>query len=401
MMLISVSKAEDLIHKALPASKSTAIPLTEANGYVLAMDIKAEHDYPPFDRITKDGIAITSANFTGEGQYMGLSGYAQAGKPQAVLEDASMVIEVATGAPLPLDTDAVIPYEEIEKQTDRVILNTKQVYAGQNIHPQGSDSKKGTILIEKDAIIGSPEIAILGSNGIQSVSAYAKPCIAIVTTGDELVASDAKVKPHQLRRSNDVMLQAALQGHGFTNIHCSHMPDDAVQLHAEFVKVLNVADVVLISGGVSKGIYDLIPDVLKKLAVKKIFHGVRQRPGKPMWFGKKADTLVFGLPGNPVSALTCALRYVVPTLKRISGYSKSLIDYKTLGEAVDVDVPFTVFLPVKANPNNEVVPLPHNGSGDFTSLVDSSGFIELSSDTNQFYAGERYPFIPWRAPCLF
>lgn len=399
-MLTSVSKAKDLIHEALPASKSAAIPLTEANGYVLAMDIKAERDYPPFDRITKDGIAIASASFTGKGQYMGLIGYAQAGKPQAVLEDTGMVIEVATGAPLPQGTDAVIPYEEIEKQTDRVILNTKQVLAGQHIHPQGSDSKKGTILIEKGAIIGSPEIAILGSNGIHTVSVYAKPCIAIVTTGDELVATNANVGPYQIRRSNDVMLQAALQGHGFADIHCSHMPDNATQLHAEFAKVMDVADVVLISGGVSKGVFDLIPDVLKKLAVKNIFHGVCQRPGKPMWFGKKGHTLVFGLPGNPVSSLTCALRYVVPALKKTSGFNESLTDFRTLGEAVDVNVPFTVFLPVKANFNNEVVPVSHNGSGDFASLVDSCGFIELPGDTHHFYAGERYPFIPWRAPCL-
>lgn len=399
-MLISVSKAEKLIYEALPVPKTTAIPLIEANDYMLAADIKAERDYPPFDRITMDGIAIASASFTGEGQHMNLNGYAQAGKPQAVLKDAGAAIEVATGAPLPQGTDAVIPYEEIEKQANEVILKTKQVRARQHIHTQGSDSKEGTILIKKGAIIGSPEVAILGSNGIHAVSVYAKPRIAIITTGDELVATDAKVEPHQLRRSNDVMLQAALQGQGFTNIHCSHMPDDAAQLHTEFAKVLDAADVVLISGGVSKGTYDLIPDVLKKLAVRSIFHGVRQRPGKPMWFGKKKNVLVFGLPGNPVSALTCTLRYVVPALKKISGYSESLTDCRTLGEAVDVDVPFTVFLPVKANPNNEVVSVPHNGSGDFTSLVDSSGFIELSSDTNSFYAGERYRFIPWRASCL-
>lgn len=399
-MLISVSKAEKLIYEALPVPKTTAIPLIEANDYMLATDIKAERDYPPFDRITKDGIALASTSFTGEGQHMNLNGYAQAGKPQAVLEDAGAAIEVATGAPLPQGTDAVIPYEEIEKQADEVILKTKQVRVRQHIHPQGSDSKEGAILIKKGAIIGSPEVAILGSNGIHAVSVYAKPRIAIITTGDELVATDAKVEPHQLRRSNDVMLQVALQGYGFANIHCSHVPDDASQLHAEFAKVLSVADVVLISGGVSKGVYDLIPGVLKKLAVKNIFHGVYQRPGKPMWFGKKKHTLVFGLPGNPVSALTCTLRYVVPALKKISGYTESDIYYKTLGEAVDVNVPFTVFLPVKANLNNEVVSVPHNGSGDFISLSDSSGFIELLSNTNHFYAGERYRFIPWRVSCL-
>ena len=399
-MLISVSKAEKLIHKALPVPKATAMPLSEVNGYVLAADIKAERDYPPFDRITMDGIAIDSASFTGEGQHMGLSGYAQAGKPQAVLEDAATAIEVATGAPLPQGTDAVIPYEKIEKQAGEVIFNTREVCAGQHIHPQASDSKKGAILIEKGAIIGSPEIAILGSNGIHTVSIYAKPRIAIITTGDELVATEAKIEPYQLRRSNDVMLQAALQGYGFDNILCSHIPDDVTQLQVGFAELLDVADVVLISGGVSKGTFDLVPDVLKKLAVKNIFHGVCQRPGKPMWFGKKANTLVFGLPGNPVSALTCTLRYVLPALKKISGHIEPFIDYKTLGEAVDVNVAFTVFLPVQANSNNEVVSVPNNGSGDFASLSDSNGFIELPSETKHFYAGERYSFIPWRAPCL-
>lgn len=399
-MLISVSEAEKLIDEAQPAPRLIALPLIEAHGYVLAIDIKAERDYPPFDRITKDGIALDSTRITGKGQHIKLSGYAQAGKPRVVLKEMDSVIEVATGAPLPQGTDAVIPYEEIDKHTDGVVLNTKQVRAGQHIHAQGSDCKKETVLIKKNTIIASPEMAILGSNGMHTVSVYAKPCIAIVTTGDELVATNAKVKSHQLRRSNDVMLQGTLQGHGFTNIDCIHVADDATQLYTEFAKALNAADVVLITGGVSKGTYDLIPDVLQELAVKNIFHGVRQRPGKPMWFGKKEHTLVFGLPGNPVSALTCTLRYVVPALKKMSGQIEQFTDYKTIGEAIDVNVSLTVFMPVKANANGEIVPVSHNGSGDFTSLADSCGFIELPGDTYHFYAGERYPFILWRTPCL-
>ena len=337
--MISVCKAEKLIDEALPAPKATAVPLSEANDTVLAADIKAERDYPPFDRITKDGIAIASSSFTSAGQCMNLSGYAQAGKPQAVLKESGTAIEVATGAPLPQGTDAVIPYEEITKQTGGVILNTQQVRAGQHIHSQASDSNKGDVLIKKGTTIGSLETAILGSNGLHTVSVFAKPRITIITTGDELVATDARVEPHQIRRSNDVMLQAALQGHGFTDIHCSHLPDDARQLYDGFAKALGVSDVVLISGGVSKGVYDLIPDVLKKLAVKNIIHGVSQRPGKPMWFGKKKRTLVFGLPGNPVSALSCTLRYVIPAIKKMSGYRESRIDCKTLGKAVDVNTP--------------------------------------------------------------
>ena len=398
-MLISVSRAEQLICEALPALKTATIPLSHANYFVLAVDIIAKRDYPPFHRMTKDGIALSSSCFAGYGQCMKLSGYAQAGKPQAVLEDATMAIEVATGAPLPRGTDAVIPYEEVEKQAEAVILNTDHVRVGQNIHPQASDCRKGDVLINKGTIIGSPEIAILGSNGIQSVEVYAKPRIAIVTTGDELVSVDSNIKPHQLYRSNDVMLLAALQGHGFTSIHCTHVPDDASLIYSEFAKTFDAADVVLISGGVSKGVYDFIPEVLKKIAVKKIFHGVAQRPGKPMWFGKKGRKLVFGLPGNPVSALTCTLRYVIPALKKLSGYSKSHCVTKTLGEAVDINVPLTVFLPVKVNTNNEVVPVSHNGSGDFISLAESSGFIELPPETNHFYAGECYRFIPWRASC--
>jgi len=398
-MLISVSKAEQLICEALPEPKTATIPLIHANNLILAVAIIAKRDYPPFHRITKDGIALSSSCFTGYGQRMKLSGYAQAGKPQAVLEDATMAIEVATGAPLPRGTDAVIPYEEVEKQAGTVILNTDHVSVGQNIHSQANDCRKGDVLIKKGTIIGSPEIAILGSNGIQSVEVYTKPRIAIVTTGDELVAVDSNIKPHQLYRSNDVMLLAALQGHGFASIHYTHVPDDASRLYSELAKTLDAVDVVLISGGVSKGAYDFIPEVLKKIAVKKIFHGVSQRPGKPLWFGRKGRKLVFGLPGNPVSALTCTLRYVIPAVKKLSGYSESHCATKTLGEAVDINVPLTVFMPVKVNANNEVVPVSHNGSGDFISLAESSGFIELPGETNHFYAGERYRFIPWRASC--
>ncbi|MCZ6897834.1 MAG: molybdopterin molybdotransferase MoeA [Betaproteobacteria bacterium] len=400
-MLISVSKARKLIDESLPSPKQTTLPLNKSNGYVLAAGTEAERDYPPFDRITMDGIAIASTSFTGAGQQMILEGYAQAGKPQAKLKDSSVAIEVATGAPLPRGADTIIPYEEITKQTGKVVLNTKLVHAGQYVHSQGSDCKQGTVVIKKGSMIGPPEIAILSSNGINAVAVFAKPRIAIITTGDELVTNNTKIEPHQLRRSNDVMLQTAIQERGFTNIYCTHLSDDAGLLHAELAEVLKKVDIVLITGGVSKGTYDLIPDVLEKLGVKNIFHGVRQRPGKPMWFGKKGNTLVFGLPGNPVSALTCTLNYVIPVLKKVSGHVELVTEHKTLGEAVDINSPLTVFLPVKANPEDEMISVPHNGSGDFTSLADSCGFIELSGDTDHFYAGERYPFTPWRKPCLF
>jgi len=400
-MLISVSNARKLIDESLPLPKQTTLPLTKSSGYVLAADTEAERDYPPFDRITMDGIAIARTNFTGAGQQMNLEGYAQAGKPQATLKNSGVAIEVATGAPLPQGADAVIPYEEITKQASKAVLNTKCVHAGQYIHPQGSDCKQGAVVITKGSMIGPPEIAILGSNGIHTVSVFAKPKIAIITTGDELVTSNTKIKPHQLRRSNDAMLQTAIQEYRFTNISCTHLSDDAGLLHAELAEVLKKVDLVLITGGVSKGTFDLIPGVLEKLGVKNIFHGVRQRPGKPMWFGKKEDTLVFGLPGNPVSALTCTLLYVIPVLKRISGLVELVTEQRTLGEAVDTNSPLTVFLPVKANSEDELISISHNGSGDFTSLADSCGFIELSGDTDHFYAGERYPFTPWRTPCLF
>ncbi len=400
-MLLDVKTAELKVLGALGVLPEEIFILAQARGRVLAEDIHAKRPYPPFDRATKDGISVLSTHIKKmePGHIYKSETYAQAGMPQTTLGGPQNCIEVATGAPLPHGADCVIPYEDLEKTDAGFRVIEANISEGANLHHLGADIRKGDLLLTKGTMIEAPEITMLASNGVAEISVYKKPKIAIITTGDELLPLDTDAKPHQLYRSNDVMIAAVFEKGGFDVNFIRHVQDDFESTRAVIEEALKGSDIILITGGVSKGKYDFVPDALDDLEVQKILHRVAQRPGKPMWFGvSKTGVPVFGLPGNPVSALTCTLRYALPAVRKMSGiasdsHKKSFVE---LAEPIAFKPPLTYFAPVRIDEYNKAYPLPHNGSGDFMSLVDSDGFIELSADHKHFNAGEYYPFYSWR-----
>jgi molybdopterin molybdotransferase len=237
------------------------------------------------------------------------------------------------------------------------------------------------------------------------------PIVAFISTGDELVDIEDIPKPHQIRRSNDTAVKAALYRKGYASVETSHQPDDPETLRWELERVLMKSDVVIISGGISKGKFDYIPSILNDLGVECKFHGVEQRPGKPMWFGlhsrdgdffnmgEEIAVPVFALPGNPVSSYVCLHRYVLPALAKMSGMPLAKKRQAALSHAVTFKPSLAYFLPVQSVNSGDnqllVKPILFNTSGDFASLVETDGFLELPKDQDEFPEGYQADFYGW------
>jgi molybdopterin molybdotransferase len=305
-----------------------------------------------------------------------------------------------TGAVLPPGADAVIPVEQLEI-TDGVacVRGVESVAPWQNVHRRGSDTREGARVLAAGAVLRGPEVAILASAGRTSVAVSRDPSIAVVSTGDELVEPGEPIADWQIRRSNVHGVVATLRARGFATVADDHVPDDRATIVARLGQHLATHDVLVLSGGVSAGKFDHVPAALAELGVRRVFHKIAQRPGKPFWFGvTDAGRAVFALPGNPVSTLVCLVRYVLPALDRLRGAQPGPPLGVALAADHEVRMDLTVFLPVDlaADPDDVTRARPHptNGSGDFTSLAGTAGFVELGP-RRHWRRGEIVPFRSW------
>ena len=396
--MISVQQATEAIMAHPFKPPMLTVPLENAVGKVLGEPIVADRDFPPFDRVTMDGIAIRFDDWTDGRRDFHIEKMAAAGAPQTELTQRGSAVEIMTGAILPKASDTVVRYEDVIIKEGKAILQTVDITKGQSIHRQGQDARKGDILLEPGMILSPAEIALLASVGKHQVKLYDFPRAAIIGSGDELVAVNSLPAPHQIRRSNTYAIQAAMQELGW-KADQHHIADDKELLRDSLQALLHDHDVLILSGGVSKGKLDFIPAVLEELGVTKIFHEVSQRPGKPFWFGVKGEKRIFALPGNPVSTFMCFYRYIKPWLfrsltSRIAGTSA------VLAKDFSFAPKLTYFLQVRLeNEAGKLVAYPDQGggSGDFANLKKIDGFLELPSEKTDFKAGEVFPFIAFRA----
>jgi molybdopterin molybdotransferase len=402
--MISPAEADQLIRANLAPFPSEDCPLAEAHGRTLRSLVKADRDLPPFDRVTFDGYAISAAALAGGTRIFRIGGTQAAGMvAQKLGATPDSCVEVMTGAVLPVGADCVVPYEMTTKSDATMTVTAEaagDLISGHAIHRRGSDRHAGDELIQPGTRLTGREIAVAAACGYTSLTVALRPRIAVVATGDELVDVGMAVGPHQVRRSNDYALRAALAGAGYERVDRFHLRDNAEEIEHKLWHLLAEYDVVLLSGGISKGKFDYLPEVLAKLGVKKIFHGVAQRPGKPLWFGvSPRRTPVFALPGNPVSTYTCLHRYVLPALAYASGLTSPAPRNVALAQPVTFKPKLVFFLPVKlsSGPRAEWLaqPAASNTSGDFTGLLDSDGFVELPAEQDEFPADTVVPFTAW------
>ena len=401
--LVSVEEATTLILNTISKKGDDfeIISSIDSSGRVLMEAIFADRDFPPFDRATMDGIAIQYYAIQNPNNIIKIEGIAAAGDPQKKLMDPQNAIEIMTGAVLPIGTDTVIRYEDVIMENQTVRIPEISFKKGSNIHIQGSDRKKGDLLLEAGRRISPAEIAILATVGKSKIKVSPKISIAIVATGDELVDISTIPLPHQIRMSNVYSIASILSGWD-AYVETFHLADDDSLIHKTLDEIFQKFELVVLSGGVSKGKKDYIPTVMNELGVKKIFHGVRQRPGKPFWFGKKtsSENVVFALPGNPVSSFMCTHRYILPWIRKKLGLNPFSPNFAVLAGDFSFAPPLEYFLQVRLKWDHSGIllayPIEGKGSGDLANVTEADGFLQLPEQRSFFKKGESYPLFVFR-----
>lgn len=414
--MISVEEALRIILDNTQDFGVEEVPFNESLGRVLKEDILADRDFPPFNRVSMDGIAINHRYFTYGVRDFKIEGIQPAGAPQEKMENASHCYEVMTGAVLPENTDTVIRYEDVTIETLMATVNLDSLEKGKNIHTKGKDRLQGDLLIPQNKVITAAEIGVIATVGKSTVKVAKTPKVMIVSTGDELVEVHETPEAHQIRRSNAFSLVSLLKSLKI-QAETDHIIDDKERLKDKIELHLKNYDVLLFSGAVSKGKFDYLPEVLEELGVEKLFHRVSQRPGKPFWFGhsvpsciSKQDgivhtentdkgSIVFAFPGNPISTYVNCLAYFYPWYAKSTGFELKK-ETVILGEDVSFKPKLVYFLQVKIEikyGHLVAMPIRGNGSGDLASLTEADGFIQLPKDQTEFKKGETFSFLRYRS----
>jgi molybdopterin molybdotransferase len=377
-------------NKRAPATVELSV--WDALGYVLAQNLQSDRDYPPFDRATRDGYAVRAAEAS-SGAKIRCAGEIRAGDaPNENLAPQSC-IQIMTGAPIPSGADAVVMIEYTFR--DGEIIQFQQTAApGQNIVPRGSESAKNQTLLHAGTRLGYAELSLAAQIGATQLRCAKKPRVAILSTGDEIVPVDAQPGPFQIRNSNGVSLAAQVRLAGGEPVILGNATDRIENLSANIQLGLH-EDVLVLSGGVSMGKYDLVEDVLKALGATFFFDAVAIRPGKPAVFAMTANDAkpIFGLPGNPISTMVTFELFVAPAIDILSGAPPRPLPFlkATLAEPMKEKPGMTHFLPASIqwlNGEAQVRPLPWKGSGDTVAMANANCFLVVASDVSTLAAGE-------------
>jgi len=377
--MITVDEALTIINKHQKDFGTELIPLANSIGRVLKEDLFTDRELPPYDRVTMDGIAIQYAHFANGKRAFPIAGIAPAGAAQLTLAKEGHCLEVMTGSIMPNKVDTVIRYEDVIIENGIATIQVDVLKEGQNIHWKGSDRPKDSLVVPAGTVISPAEVGVAATVGKTHLKVTRLPKAIIISTGDELVEITATPLPYQIRKSNVHRLRATLAKYKIiADRH--HLDDDMEVIQKDLAKIINQYEVVILSGGVSKGKFDFLPEALATLGVEKLFHKIKQRPGKPFWFGKAPNgTLVFALP---------------------LGLSQATLPHGILTRATTFKPDLTYFLQVKIDYNEKgqllATPVDGNGSGDLANLVDADAFLQLPRGKDLFEKGEVYPILFYR-----
>jgi molybdopterin molybdotransferase len=369
---------------------TTVVNIWEALGWVLAQPIRTDRAYPPFDRATRDGYAVRAMDAP-KGADLLCAGEIKAGDTVTTALKPWTCMQIMTGAAVPPQADAVVMIEHAQREGDRVRFD-RDTRAGQNIVPRGSEAQAGQTILAPGSRLGYAELALASQVGQTDLVCSAKPRVAILSTGDEVVLVGHKPGPFQIRNSNSVSLAAQTRMAGGEPILVGNAADRVEDLRAKIQRGLE-EDVLLLSGGVSMGKYDLVETVLKDLGAEFYFDGVAIRPGKPVVFARCGNTLVFGLPGNPVSTMVTFELFVPPALDLLAGAEARPLPLvrAQLAEALKEKPGLAHFLPARVEwqgPTPEVKALPWQGSGDIAALARANCFLVVPADREEIPRGE-------------
>jgi molybdopterin molybdotransferase len=374
-----------------------AVSVWDALGLVLQQEVKTDRAYPPFNRSTRDGYAVRSAEARA-GAKLPCTGEIKAGDALTQTLVPGTCVQIMTGAAVPPGADAVVMIEHTKLEDSDSAGRSSQVLferdarAGQNIVPQGSEAAAGQGILAPGTRLGYAELALAAQVGAVELRCAKKPRVAILSTGDEVVAIEETPGPFAIRNSNSVSLAAQARLAGGEPVLLGNA-EDSVEVLREKIRSGLKEDVLVLSGGVSMGKYDLVETVLKEMGAEFYFDAVAIRPGKPAVFGRCDNTFVFGLPGNPVSTMVTFELFVVPALDLLSGAEARALPLvqALLGEALNEKPELTHFLPARvewAGTAPVVKALKWQGSGDVAAVANANCFLVVPADRNQVQTGE-------------
>jgi molybdopterin molybdotransferase len=372
-------------------------------GRILAENIVADRNYPPFNRSIRDGFAVRAADTAAPGARLRLIGESRAGVAFSGTVGAGECVRILTGAPVPRGANAVVMHEYTREEGDFVVLE-QAAHAGQYYVLAGAEARVGEVVVARGVRLGYAELAMAAEVGRARIEVSRRPRVAILSTGDELVPLDRAPGPFQIRNSNNTSLAAQVTLAGGEPLAAGSAKDEVAELRARIEQGLQ-ADLLLLSGGVSVGKYDLVEQALKELGVEVFFDAVAIRPGKPVVFGWCRGKPVFGLPGNPVSTMVTFELFVVPAIEALCGCSPSpLVVFKAkLAHPVNEKGPVAHFLPARVTwPKGEmgvepvVEGLLWEGSGDIGAVVRGNCFLVVHASKPHLQAGEWVDVLPRR-----
>jgi molybdopterin molybdotransferase len=385
--MISVDEAKKIITENIVALQPVQMLLQKAVGKILAEDVYSTIDIPAFPQSSMDGYAFSFSQWQHHKKLF-VEGEIAAGIEEEILLAEGKAVRIFTGAPVPPGADTVVMQEKITVQDSTLIIQDEAIKQGTNVRPKGSEMKEGELALEKGTLLSPAAIGFLSGIGITAIKIFPNPSISIIITGKELQQAGQPLQYGRVYESNSFTLSSALQQLDFENIKILRADDDLEILTGILQQALQQSDVVLLTGGISAGDYDFVLQAAANCGVTTLFHKIKQRPGKPLFFGKKENKIVFGLPGNPSSVLTCFYEYVLNALAILT---KQQLNLQTINAPIEKAFSktntLTHFLKGFYNGENVTV-LDAQESYRLSSFAKANCLVKLNEEVTQCAAGE-------------
>ncbi len=384
--MISVTEAKDIIVQQVKSLPAKSLLLEEAHGLTLAADVVAQTDIPGYAQSSMDGYAF---NFKDAGNPLKIVGEMAAGTGVQRSVGDGEATRIFTGAPLPQGADTVVMQEKIVVENGRLFIKDEALQGGSNVRPKGAEVSAGTVAMAAGTYLSAAALGFLAGIGRTDVSVYPPPTVTIILTGNELQTPGLPLAFGQVYESSSVMLTAALQKAGIKSVSILKAADDRDALSAALGKALQQSDMVLLTGGVSVGDYDFVVSTAMACGIQQHFHKIKQRPGKPLFFGMAGTKVVFGLPGNPSSSLVCFYEYVLPALNTMMQQPPGTLSLQAkLTHGYEKAKGLTHFLKGTYS-NGKATPLHAQESYRMHSFAEANCLIVLPEDEETFAAGDQ------------
>ncbi len=398
--MISIQEAMERIWARLPEKKKETLDISESTGRVLAHQVTAAESSPRFTNSAMDGMAVRFEDLQSLPVELSIVGESRAGVPFQGIVQNGQAVRISTGAVLPQGADTVIPIEDCQVEQSRVkVLTAKK--KGANVRKKGEEFESGEVLLAAGTTLFPEHLALLAAQGIQRVEVYARPRVVLLTTGSEVKSFKEEIADYEIRDSNLLMLGEAIKLAGGALVVSDRLPDDFSLTVQKLKEAQNKADVIVLSGGVSVGPHDHVKKAAAEAGISEVFWKVNQQPGKPLFFAAKDNTLLFGLPGNPVSAFMSMAHYVYPVLRRLQGFDDDrAVCVARARSRLEINKKRAQLLRVRLEKTDEgwhFIPLKRQGSHMITSISQADGYIIVGPvETIEKDETRNVYLFPWR-----